>query len=270
MMSEPTNRLRLFDALPPVSTKEWENKIASELGGSGNREKLRWHTSEGVDPLPFYRREDREKLNLSSVSDGDNHGWEIRSTVWGPTAREANKHARNALDNGADALFITVDPAPGESDNPFVGQGVQLQARSDFTQLFEGIPLNQTPVHFDSGLLSPALLGMAWQETADSGELARSLRGSMLYDPFADQLCHGILYPSSNLLALIHQYVSFCRDKMPGVRPLAIDARIYHNSGGSIVQELAFALGVAAEYLAMLTDRDYSAGEIAGMLHFNV
>lgn len=273
MANDSTNSPGLFDEFPRVSTRAWEEKIKTDLNGADYREKLRWHTGEGIDVLPFYRREDLQKRDQPLPRPKDaGRRWEIRSPITAATIEEANRSMREALRGGSDALFITSKLMSGHRDEPFCGYGVPMQTASDFMRLFEEIPLEQTSVHFDTGPLSPAFPGMLrlWQKKFAAGLPSGTMQGSLLFDPFAAGLLRGPLPDRPGLRDRLSSLVSFCNEHMPGVRPLAIDARVYHNSGATIIQELGFALGVAAEYLAMLTDKGYSADEIAGMLHFNV
>ena len=54
---------KLFEQFPPVSTKEWMDKINAELKGDDFYERMVWKTGEGFDVMPFYRREDLENLH---------------------------------------------------------------------------------------------------------------------------------------------------------------------------------------------------------------
>ena len=54
---------RLFEEFPPVTTKEWMDKINADLKGADFNQRLVWKTGEGFDVMPFYRREDIENLN---------------------------------------------------------------------------------------------------------------------------------------------------------------------------------------------------------------
>ncbi|MFW6157664.1 MAG: methylmalonyl-CoA mutase family protein, partial [Balneolaceae bacterium] len=47
-----------------------------------------------------------------------------------------------------------------------------------------------------------------------------------------------------------------------------VDLRLYHNAGGSIIQELAIALATGNEWIARLTDLEVPAGVVASHLHF--
>lgn len=271
MKNDSKDKTRLFNEFPPVPTKEWERKIRRDLRGADYRRELRWHTGEGIASFPFYRREDLRELDQPAPVARDSSQWEIRSAITGSTIEQANKSILKALHGGSDALYITSKLIAGPTDENPCGYGIPLQTASDFMQLFKDIPLDQISVHFDSGLFSPAFLSMflLWQEQHASEFPTRNVQASFLFDPFAGRLLQGSLPSESETSNQIYHLASYCQKNIPGVRPLAIDARIYHNSGGTIVQELGFALGVASEYLSMLTDKGYSADEIAGMLHFN-
>jgi methylmalonyl-CoA mutase N-terminal domain/subunit len=61
------------------------------------------------------------------------------------------------------------------------------------------------------------------------------------------------------------------RSKTPFIFPLtiAVNARLFGNAGASVVQELAFALAMGAEYMCMLTDQGISARDAAGKMEFH-
>jgi methylmalonyl-CoA mutase len=53
---------KLFEEFPPVSTREWMDRIAADLKGDDFKSKLVWETGMGFDAMPFYRKEDTETL----------------------------------------------------------------------------------------------------------------------------------------------------------------------------------------------------------------
>ena len=53
---------KLFEKFPPVTTTEWMDKINTDLKGADFKKKLVWKTNEGFDVNPFYRAEDIENL----------------------------------------------------------------------------------------------------------------------------------------------------------------------------------------------------------------
>ena len=61
---------KLFDQFPPVSTREWMEKINTDLKGADFSGKLIWRPYEGFEVMPFYRREDNEKLPFTGTLPG--------------------------------------------------------------------------------------------------------------------------------------------------------------------------------------------------------
>ena len=53
---------KLFEQFPPVATKEWMDRITSDLKGADFNRKLVWKTNEGFDVLPFYRKENMQEI----------------------------------------------------------------------------------------------------------------------------------------------------------------------------------------------------------------
>ncbi len=265
----------LFEEFPPISTEEWEKIITRDLKGANYKDKLRWNTGEGVEPLPFYRRDYIEKLNrhdpIPKKYTNDNpNSWEIRQPIIADNIEAANEAARNALSRGADALqfYVRVRRSEGMLGGDL--QGLPIQNQQSFTNLLKGISPEETSLHFDAGLASPALLAILWNEVKNQSYTPAKIRGTFSYDPFIYILQHG-QYPkdADTLREDIFDLANFAKTKLPEVSPLSADARFYHNAGGTIVQELGYALATASEYLSLLTDEGLNADEATNLLHFN-
>ena len=111
----------LFDQFPPVTTKEWMDKIHADLKGADFNKKLVWKTNEGFEVKPFYRMEDIEKLMFINTLPGEfpyirgtkikNNNWLVRQNIEVSDYSEANKKALTILMKGVDSLgFIISDP----------------------------------------------------------------------------------------------------------------------------------------------------------------
>ena len=274
-MSEPkTTKQSLFYEFPPTPTEKWQQAIAKDLKGADYKVKLRWDTDEGFSTLPFFRRENLENINrhapIPCGSHSDN-SWQICEPLFDRDVRSANKAALDALDRGATALQIplTVRPTKGISGGDL--NGVPLQNQDSFSELLQGMAIEKTPLHFDAGMASPALLAMLSNEADKQNLDPKNIQATFLYDPFSSTLLNGYM-PKKDYESIkddINQIAAFATDNLPAVRPMGIDARIYRNTGGTIVQELGYALAAASEYLAILTDADFDINEISRLLHFN-
>jgi len=264
----------LFSEFPPVSIEEWEKVIKKDLRGADYKQKLRWHTGEGIDALPFYRRESLQQKRgapIPKYSSGEEaNSWEIRELIFESGIEEANDAARTALDRGADALQIAFEVRRTEGMLGGDLRGVSLQSQKDFSRFLEGISIEETGLHFDSALASTALLSMLWNEVQKQDLNQKKIRASFSYDPFVFLLNKGYYpKPTEALKQDIVQIAAFAKETLPAVRPLCIDARPYHNSGATIVQELAFALAAASEYLSLLTEAGLETDQAATCLHLS-
>ncbi len=271
--SNSNNKEPLFNEFPPVSREEWEKIIKRDLNGGDYKEKLRWDTGEGVTPQAFYRREDFARLDRQSPIDKKytaNNSWEIREPIFEHDINSANRAARKALERGADALQFHLKLRRTEGMLGGDLEGLPVQRQKDISQLLEHISLRDTALHFDSGLASPALLAMLWNEIQKRDVSGEKVSGTFSYDPFSYILLNGHMPKNPEIMQRdISQLARFTIQHTPGLRPLCIDARTFHETGSTIVQELGFALAAASEYLTILTGNNINIDEAAGALHFS-
>ncbi|MGM0545355.1 MAG: methylmalonyl-CoA mutase family protein [Bacteroidota bacterium] len=275
MSNSESTKKSLFEEFPPISTKEWEQIIKQDLKGANYKEKLRWQTGEGIEPLPFYRRQDLSDVERTNpipkkYADKNANDWEIRTPVFANEITQANEQACNVLQKGTDALSFKLSVRRTEGMLGGDISGLPIQSQNDFSALLDDISLEETSLHFDAGMASPALLAMLWDETQTQNLDPQKVWATFSYDPFVYLLEHG-QYPKKKetLKQDIQQLVQFSSQQLPNVRPLAIDGRFYHNSGATIVQELGYAMASASEYLALLTDTNLPLNESANALNFN-
>jgi len=275
MSDSQTTQKSLFEEFPPISNKEWEKVITRDLKGADYKDKLRWQTGEGVSPLPFYRRDDWEQMERRSTipkgyKNNNANSWEIRELIFSHDVALANKQARNALERGADAIQFHLHIRRTEGALGGDLQGLPIQTQHDFSELVKDISIDDTPLHFDAGMASPAILAMVWNECQSRNIDPKNIRGTFSYDPFTYLLTNGH-YPKTKeaLNNDIRQLARFAAQNMPHLRLLAVDARTYHNAGGTIVQELGYAMAAASEYLSTVTESGIDINQIASLLSFN-
>lgn len=276
MSNSESTKQSLFEEFSPVPTEEWEEVIKQDLKGADYKEKLRWKTGEGIETLPFYRREDLSDLNRStpiskSYSNTEANSWEIHEPIFDNDISQANETARDALDRGADALQfqLTLRRTEGMLDGDI--QGLAVQNQSDFSSLLNNISLEDTPLHFDTGMTSPALLAMLWDEIQNQNLDPQKVCATFSYDPLVYLLKHGHYAKNKeDIEGDICDTVQFTAENLPMVRPLGVDGRFYHNSGATIVQQLGYAMASASEYLAILTDHNIDCPAQALSFSFSI
>jgi methylmalonyl-CoA mutase len=112
---------KLFEHFPPITTKEWMDKINTDLKGADFNNKLVWKTREGFEVHPFYREEDLSDLKYLDSLPGEfpflrgsktgNNTWKVRQNITVTDYPEANRKALDILMKGVDSVgFAISDP----------------------------------------------------------------------------------------------------------------------------------------------------------------
>lgn len=239
----------LFEEFPPVSTADWMATIEKDLKGASFEKALMWKGYEGISLKPFYRKEDIESLgDLLATNPGDFpyiRGMAAEGTTWASAQKvtnadpkAANVTAKDALKKGADAIAFKTTAVPGGV------VGVAPQSEADMAALLDGL---DCCIRIHGGALTSALFDLI------PADKAANLGGALDFDPIADVLTGNKPYAGAEaLLNEVAEFVVGAQKKAPKMVAVNVRASVYHETGGSAVQELAFAIASGAEYLAKL------------------
>ena len=215
----------LFSGFEPVSAKQWKQKIQVDLKGADYNESLVWESLEGIKVKPFYNHEDVE--SDSGFRLPENHLWRIGQIIYAGKTEVANKKAKDVVKRGAQSLVFEV---PKE--------------KIDWTMLLEGIDLKNIPVHFNFHFLQLESIKKLMDYAKDKsstlslnidivGNLART--GNWFHNMEQDH-------------KLLEEMVQLA-DKNKSSNIISVDTILYQNAGANIVQQLAYGLAHANEYL---------------------
>ncbi|MDF1517510.1 MAG: methylmalonyl-CoA mutase subunit beta [Lutibacter sp.] len=216
---------------PPVSAAAWKQKIQVDLKGADYNETLLTKTNEGITIKPFYHADDFEKLNIP-LSKED---FKICQKIFVSDEIDANLKAIDATNKGADS--------------------VKFLAKKPFNAalLFKNLLDKKIEFHFHFEFLSEAFID----------ELTELLKNETVFyniDIIGKLARTGNWHKSLNDdFKTLETIIS----KHPAAFILGINADIYQNAGANTVQQVAYALAVANEYLTR-----FGAG-IAQKIQFN-
>ncbi len=263
-MSETEMNDRLFEEFPPVTTKEWEEKIIADLKGADYAKKLIWKTEEGFDVKPYYRSEDLAGLEYLDVFPGRSpfprgtrttgNNWTIRQDISAGDIETANRKAIAAIGRGAGAVGLPVK---------------EITTHRQMSQLLEGIDLTTTAIHLTCSRSYPLSLELFLYEIEHRGVDPKAVAGTMNFDPFTYLLRHGDFYVSAdNNIEEAAYLVNTVAKKAPKLRAITVNGHVFQDSGSTLVQELAFTLASGTEYLALLTDKGLAADLVARHMAF--
>ena len=257
---------RLFDQFPPVTTKEWMDKINTDLKGADFNKKLVWKTNEGFDVKPFYRMEDIENLMYVNTLPGqfpylrgtkiNNNNWLVRQNIEVTDYSNANIKALTILMKGVDSLgFVITDP---ESVN-----------EKNFDILLKDIHPGAVEINFLSNGKAKEIIDIIASYVKKTGTDPLQIRGAFEADPLSRLMLNGTLCippeDGFDYLASVVHSAAF----LPQFRTIHLNASNFNNAGADIVQELAFGISMGNEYLAQLTHRGISADIAASKIRFS-
>ncbi|MDY7395377.1 methylmalonyl-CoA mutase subunit beta [Aureibaculum sp. 2210JD6-5] len=213
----------LFNEFEPISSKQWKQKIQFDLKGADYNETLVWESNEGIKVKPFYHLDDVDFLNINSKK----KQFSVCQSIFVSDGKTANFLAKDALKRGANAIEF-------EANEIF-----------DVEQLLKGLYLTDDSkkilqIHFKLNFLSADFLTELIEKTSDFtiflntdiiGNLVKT--GNWFKNNKED---HTVL---ENIL----------KKATKNTNVLSVDAGLYQNAGANIVQQVAYALAHANEYL---------------------
>lgn len=264
-MAETINKL--FTEFPSISTQQWEEKIVADLKGKDYEKALVWRTNEGIAVKPYYRAENLEGLEFLNNAPGQfpfvrgnksSNEWLIRQDIVVTDLEAANKKALEVLGKGVNSLG-------------FIFECQTQMGIDDLKVLLKDICLEAAEVNIVCRCkncdLTDAFARLIEEGPWDSKNIVASVAndplGTYLLKGKFDVCCDGTAF--SRLKSQ-----SEAASGLPKFRTLAVNGKIFGNSGASVVQELAFSLAQGAEYLSRLTEMGLSVDQVASTIKFNL
>lgn len=280
--------LKLRKDFPVPSFEDWKNQVIKDLN-SDPFEKLITKTYEGIPLQPIYTSNDLKNLkqinNLpgfesflrgNSASGFNGKEWEIAQEYNQALPEELNEALRYDLQRGLNSINIMLDnptmlgldadqSKPGE-----VGKdGLSISGVRKMQVLFKDIDLAEQPVNVNCGF---SALPFSLLFTAYANEVRKSLmniKGSITSDPYDYLLSKGELPISLNQ---IFDEMKLSTELMiksnSALKTIGVSGLTFNNSGASAVQELAFTLATATEYLNEMIQRGLDVDDVAKKIRF--
>ena len=212
----------LFSEFDTISSKQWKQKIQFELKGEDYNDTLIWNSPENIKVKPFYNQDDLQE-NLP-VNPNEN-GFKICQNIFVFDLEKSIERALESIERGAESIIFTIE---NETIN--------------VTKLLEKLPLETCEIYFNLNFISVNYISKI--ET-----IAKS-RNAKIYcnlDPIGQLAKDGNWFKTHEkdnfeTLNLISKQVS-------NSSIISINSSLYQNAGANMVQELAYSLAHANEYL---------------------
>jgi len=184
--------------------------------------------------------------------------WTMRQYAGFGTAEETNQRFRALLAAGQTGLSTAFDLPTQmgyDSDHPMaageVGRvGVAIDTVDDLARLFEGIPLDRVSTSMTINATASILLAMYVVVGEEHGLQRKQLSGTIQNDILKEYIARGTyIFPAEPSLRLIADSFRFVIDEDMGFNPISISGYHMREAGATAVQEVAFTLANACEYV---------------------
>jgi methylmalonyl-CoA mutase, N-terminal domain len=207
-----------------------------------------------------------------------------RGRPWAPsiysgfgTAEDANQRFRYLLERGNGRANVATDLPTQigmDSDDPDaageVGRvGVAIDSLRDFEVMFQGVPLDTTPVSFNINTPAPIFVAMLVAVAKQQGAPAAALTGTVANDLLHEYLARGTWrYPPDAALRLTADLVEYCTREMPKFYPFNIRSILLHECGAHPGQEIGLTFAIACRYIDEVLRRGITIDAFAPRISF--
>jgi methylmalonyl-CoA mutase len=282
---------KLLTEFPPVSYEDWRKLVEADLKGAPFEKRMFTSTYEGITLRPIYRRDDAARLpHLNSfpgfapfVRGANARGyvtkpWDVSQEIATSSPTEFNHAARNSISRGLNALNMVLDQATRNGNDPDWAQpeevgygGLSIATVGDLERALDGIDLEQTSLFVRSGASALPFAALLVALARKRKKTPTSLRGCIEMDPLG-VLSHEGKLPQS-LSAAYREMAALTRwaaGHAPHLQVICVHSRAWHEAGGNAVQELAFTLATAVEYLRQMHQRGFEVDTVAPRIRFAI
>jgi len=228
----------LFDDFAEISSKQWKQLIQFDLKGADYNEALIWKTNEGIDVKPFYHQDEFKAFPETSNTKATQ--WTICETIFVADVQKSNSKAKNVLNRGAECIKFIIP-----------SKDVSVET------LLKEIDLSFTPIYFDLQFLDPKFVEQISQLPTKAGI-------------FINTDIIGNLARTGNWFNNLQEDHNHFETIVKNTNGFSIDISLFQNAGANMVQQLAYGLAHANEYLNHLVNVIASNAKQSLRVNFNV
>ena len=279
----------LIKDFPVLSFDDWKKQVEKDLKGESFDKKLITKTYEEINLQPLYTSNDikdlpqinnfpgfQNYLRGSNVSGYTSKSWEIAQEYNQALPEDLNEALRSDLKRGLNSINIVLDNPTKlgiDADQSKAGEvgkdGLSISGVRKIQVLFKDIDLTNQPINISCGF---SALPITLLFTAYANETRTSLmniKGSITSDPYEYLLTKGDLPISLNQtfdeMKLATELM--IKSNSP-IKTIGVSGIPFNNAGANAIQELAFVLATAVEYLNQMIERGLKADDVARRIKF--
>ncbi len=270
-----------------MKKKDWEKKFKEKI----KERKENFSTTSGIKIDRFYTQDDisnnlDEKNSLPGnfpfargVQPTMYRGrlWTMRQYAGFGSAEETNKRFKYLLEKGQTGLSVAFDlptqmgyDSDAEISKGEVGKvGVAIDSLEDMETLLKDIPLDQVSTSMTINATASMLLAMYITAADKQGVSSDKIMGTIQNDLLKEFIARGTYaFPPEPSVKLTVDIMEFCKDYAPRWNPISVSGYHIREAGSTAVQELAFMIADAIEYLEIAKSRNIDVEQICKRVSF--
>ncbi len=203
--------------------------------------------------------------------------WTMRQYTGFATADKTNERFKFLLDRGQTGLSMAFDLPTQigyDADDPHaegeVGKvGVSITSLKDMMTCFNGIPLGKVSTSMTINSTASTLLSLYIAVGESQGVPSTALRGTTQNDILKEYIARNTyIYPPRPSMRLIGDMIEHCSKKVPQWYPISISGYHMREAGCNAIQEVAFTIANAIEYIETCLERGLKIDTFAPRLSF--
>jgi len=203
--------------------------------------------------------------------------WTMRQYAGFGTARESNERYHQLVAAGTGGLSVAFDLPTQmgyDSDEAVasgeVGKvGVAIDSIEDMRVLFAGIALDQVSTSMTINAPAAVMLLLYQLVAEEHGVSGAALTGTIQNDVLKEYIARGTyIYPPRESLRLVADTFAYCHTELPRFNTISISGYHMAEAGATPVQEVAFTLANAREYVRTAIAAGLDVDEFGPRLSF--
>jgi methylmalonyl-CoA mutase, N-terminal domain len=203
--------------------------------------------------------------------------WTMRQYAGFSTAADSNRRYHQLIEAGTTGLSVAFDLPTQmgyDSDAPQahgeVGKvGVAIDSLEDMRLLLQGIPLGKVSTSMTINAPAAILLLLYQLVAEEQGVSPAEISGTIQNDILKEYIARGTyIYPPQPSLRLVADTFAYCRNEIPRWNTISISGYHMAEAGATPVQEVAFTLANAREYVRTAIASGLAVDEFAPRLSF--
>jgi len=270
-----------------VKKSDWEKKYKDKI----KERKKTFSTTSGIGIDRFYTQDNcPENLDSKNSLPGEfpftrgvqptmyrGRLWTMRQYAGFGSAEETNKRFKYLLDKGQTGLSIAFDlptqmgyDSDAEISQGEVGKvGVAIDSLEDMEILLKDIPLDKVSTSMTINATASMLLAMYIIAAKKQGVASDKIMGTVQNDLLKEFVARGTYaFPPQPSVKIAVDIMEYCKDNVPKWNPISVSGYHIREAGSTAVQELAFMIADAIEYLQVAQSRSLDIEQICKRVSF--